>query len=83
MTRTGLPTDPPTEPPVNPTTDLSTCLTTDDVARLAARSGLPLADSRLPDVTATVNAIHQVVNTLRGIRFGETTPAPAFDASQG
>lgn len=52
-----------------------------DIARLAAHAGLPLATSRLPEVTATVNAIHGVISALHDIHFDETAPAPVFDAS--
>ncbi|OON80723.1 hypothetical protein GBW32_28985 [Streptomyces tsukubensis] len=59
-----------------PSTDLSP----DDIARLAARAGLPLDASRAPAVAATVNAIHGVVGALGELRLGETAPASSFDA---
>ncbi|KJK59429.1 hypothetical protein [Saccharothrix sp. ST-888] len=58
------------------TTDLAPA----DIARLAERAGLPLPPDRLPAVTATVNAIHDVLRTLDGLALGDTAPASAFDA---
>lgn len=63
------PTPPaPSTPPLAP----------EDIARLALRAGLPLPAGRLPDVTATVNAIDTVLGTLRRLPLGDTFPATAF-----
>ncbi|UNO38431.1 hypothetical protein [Streptomyces sp. MST-110588] len=58
----------------------TTDLTPEDMAKLAHRVGLPLCASRLPEVAATVNAIHGVIGALHDIHFGETAPAPTFVA---
>ncbi|MEV5594064.1 hypothetical protein [Streptomyces sp. NPDC052496] len=56
-------------------------LTPDDITRLAHRAGLPLAEDRLPGVTATVNAIDSVISSLRTLPLGDTPPASSFTAA--
>ncbi|MEV6618961.1 hypothetical protein AB0N31_34905 [Streptomyces sp. NPDC051051] len=58
-------------------------LTPPEVARWAARAGLPLPDDRHSVVAATAGHIHSVVAVLRELNFGETPPASAFRAEKG
>ncbi|MFD7409720.1 hypothetical protein ACFV7R_45635 [Streptomyces sp. NPDC059866] len=57
-------------------------LTPPEVARWAARAGLPLPADRHAAVAATANHIHSVVAVLRELDFGDTPPAPAYHAEQ-
>ncbi|GCD92671.1 hypothetical protein [Embleya hyalina] len=66
----GTAEPPPPEPDFTPA----------DIARLAARAGLPVDASRLPVIAATVNHLHGLVAALNDIPFGETAPAFVFDA---
>lgn len=49
-------------------------LTPAEVARWAARAGLPLPVDRHAEVSAAANHIHSVVSVLRELDFGDTAP---------
>jgi hypothetical protein len=57
-------------------------LTPSEVARWAARAGLPLPDDRHTAAAATANHIHSVVAVLRELDFGDTPPAGAYRAGK-
>ncbi|MBQ1095400.1 hypothetical protein ACIQ1J_31340 [Streptomyces sp. NPDC097107] len=57
-------------------------LTPPEVARWAARAGLPLPDDRHAAVAATAQHIHSVVAVLRELDFGDTPPAGAYRAGK-
>jgi hypothetical protein len=57
-------------------------LTPPEVARWAARAGLPLPAVRHAAVAACADHIHGVVAVLRELDFGDTPPALAYRAGE-
>ncbi|MEV6750845.1 hypothetical protein [Streptomyces sp. NPDC051214] len=57
-------------------------LTSQEAARGALRSGLPLASDRHEVVAATATHIQSVIATLRELDFGDTPPAISYTAGQ-
>ncbi|MEV0674935.1 hypothetical protein AB0I60_00290 [Actinosynnema sp. NPDC050436] len=55
-------------------------LTPDEVAREAARAGLPAPVAQLDGLTVTANHVRRVVEILRELDFGDTPPAIAYHA---
>ncbi|MFE6687642.1 hypothetical protein ACFVFQ_14300 [Streptomyces sp. NPDC057743] len=57
-------------------------LTPPEVARWAARSGLPLPDDRHEAVAAVAAHIDSVVSTLRELDFADVPPAASYRAGE-
>lgn len=62
---------------------MTTPLTPPEAAALAARAGLLVKEARHAGLAATANHIHDAVNVLRELDFGDTPPAFAYDAGAG
>ncbi|MEV0326912.1 hypothetical protein CA850_23450 [Micromonospora echinospora] len=59
---------------------MTTPLTPPEAAALAARAGLLVEEARHAGLAAATNHIHDAVNVLRELDFGDTPPAFVYEA---